>query len=157
MGGGDGGRRVFDRVLAARVAGQAGLVTRTQLLGAGWSPDAIRWRVSSGRWTQMHRGVYLTMPGRRDWESWTVAALLAVGPPCCLTGVSAGQAWGLVPRPPDDELHLGDVEVLVPTGRNGANLCGVKVRRSRHFGSRIHPTAWPPRTSAEHTAFDLAL
>ena len=151
------GRRAFDRILAARVAGQAGQVTRTQLLGAGWSADAIRWRVSSGRWVQVHRGVYLTTPGRRDWESRVVGALLAVGPPCCLTGASAGQAWGLVARPPDEELHLADVEVLVPMGRNAADLPGVKVRRSRHFGERIHATAWPPRTPVEHTAFDLAL
>jgi len=86
-----------------------------------------------------------------------VGALLAVGPPCCLTGSSAGQAWGLVPRAPDEELHLTDVEVLVPTRRSGADLPGVTVRRSRHFDSRVHPTAWPPRTTIEHTAFDLAL
>lgn len=152
-----GGKRVFDRVLAARVAGQSGLVTRSQLLGAGWSPDAVRWRVTSGRWMQVHRGVYLTTPGRRDWECRAVAALLAVGSPCCLTGLSAGRAWGLVPGPPEDELHPGDVEILVPLGRSGADLDGVRVRRSRHFGARVHPTAWPPRTSVEHTAFDLAL
>ncbi|WP_374968033.1 type IV toxin-antitoxin system AbiEi family antitoxin domain-containing protein [Terrabacter sp. BE26] len=157
MADGATGKRTLDRLLAARVAGQAGLVTRTQLLSAGWSGDEVRWRVSSGRWLQVHRGVYLTTPGRRDWESRMVGALLAVGPPCCLTGASAGQAWGLVPRAPDEELHLSDVEVLVPTGRSGADLPGVRVRRSRHFTSRVHPTAWPPRTTIEHTAFDLAL
>ncbi|HET9634056.1 MAG TPA: hypothetical protein VFP73_16785, partial [Terrabacter sp.] len=86
-----------------------------------------------------------------------VRALLAVGTPCCLTGPSAGQAWGLIPCAPAEELHLADVEVLVPSGRSGADLPGVTVRRSRHFGSRVHPTAWPPRTTVQHTAFDLAL
>lgn len=68
-----------------------------------------------------------------------MAALLAVGLPCCLTGTSAGQAWGLVPRGPDEELHIADVEVLVPVGRSGADLPDVRVRRSRHFRSRVHP------------------
>jgi len=157
MGDGPRARPTFDRILAARVAGQAGLVTRTQLLGSGWSSDAVRWQVTSGRWVQVHRGVYLTKPGRRDWESRMVGALLAVGTPCCLTGSSAGQAWGLIPRASDEELHLADVEVLVPSGRSGADLPGVTVRRSRHFGSRVHPTAWPPRTTVQHTAFDLAV
>lgn len=46
---------------------------------------------------------------------------------------------------------------MVPTGRSGGYLPGIRVRRTRHFGSRVHPTAWPPRTTVEHTAFDLAL
>jgi hypothetical protein len=146
-----------DRVLAARIAGQAGLVTRRQLLGAGWSPDAIKWRTTSGRWLQMHRGVYLTTPGRRDWDVRVVGALLAVGPPSCLTGTSAGEAWGLTLPSDDDDLPCRAVDVLVPLGRSGQDLPGVRVRRSRYFSTRMHPTAWPPRTTAPHTALDLAL
>ena len=149
--------RPSDRVLAARIAGQAGLVTRRQLLDVGWSPDAIKWRTASGRWLQVHRGVYLTTPGRRDWEVRVVAALLTVGAPSCLTGTSAGQAWGLATRSDDDDLPLPAVEVLVPLGRSGHDLPGVRVRRSRQFSTRMHPTAWPPRTTAPHTALDLAL
>jgi hypothetical protein len=69
-------------------------VTRQQLRTEGWTDDAIRWPVTSGRWSLVHRGVYLTTPGRDDWEVAVVAALLAVGSPSCLVGTSAGEAWG---------------------------------------------------------------
>ena len=70
--------RGFDRLLAAKVAGQAGLVTRSQARAHGWSKGAIRWQIESGRWARVHRGVYLTtlaaMTGRcerwqRCWRS----------------------------------------------------------------------------------------
>lgn len=145
-------------LLRARVAGQAGLVTRAQLLGAGWTYEMIRWRVSSGRWVRVHPGVYLTTPGRDDWELRAVAALLAVGSPSCLFGQSAGEAWGLVPRtePASDE-SLDDVSVVVPFDRGAATVDGITVSRSRHFAARVHPTEWPHRPTVEHTVLDLAL
>ncbi|MDN5795436.1 MAG: type IV toxin-antitoxin system AbiEi family antitoxin domain-containing protein [Intrasporangium sp.] len=139
-----------DRLLRARIAGQSGLLTRTQALRAGLSPAAIRWQVSSGRWVQVHRSVYLTTPGRDDWTMRVVAALLAIGTPCALCGPSAGTAWGLTPE------VEGDVQVLVPLGRCGMDRPGITVVRSRRFDDRVHPEAWPPRTTAEHTVFDLA-
>ncbi len=99
----------------------------------------------------MHRGVYLTTPGRDDLELRAVAALLAVGGPSALWGPSAGWAWGLAAAPE------GDVSVVVPLGRSGANRPGISVVRSRHFADRVHPTEWPHRITAEHTVFDLAL
>lgn len=145
-------------LLRARVAGQAGLVTRAQLLGAGWTYEMIRWRVSSGRWVRVHPGVYLTTPGRDDWELRAVAALLAVGSPSCLFGQSAGEAWGLVPRTePASDQSLDDVSVVVPFDRGAATVDGITVSRSRHFAARVHPTEWPHRTTVEHTVLDLAL
>lgn len=143
--------RDLDRLLAARIAGQAGLVSRRQALAHGWSGARIRWHVQSGRWVRVHRGVYLTTPGRDDWEMRSVAALLAVGPPSCLHGASAGIAWGLQAQ--DDE----DIHVVVPFHRRGQGLPDIVVSRSRHFEGRVHPTEWPHRTTVEHTVFDLAL
>jgi hypothetical protein len=166
-----GSLRQVSRLLQARISGQAGLVTRSQLLVERWTDDEIKWRVRSGRWTQLHRGVYLTVPGRDDWEVRAVAAVLAVGSPSCLVGESAGQAWGLLPRteamndPPaiegaESEVGVGPglvVHVAVPLGRSGAKLPGVTVKRLKHFTSRVHPTQWPHRTTVEHTVFDLSL
>lgn len=139
-----------DRLLRARIAGQSGLVTRAQALRAGYSAGAVRWQLSSRRWRQVHRGVYLTTPGRDDWEMRAVAALLAVGPPAALYGASAGTAWGLCSAPGPD------VAVLVPFGRRGVDRPGISIARSRRFEERVHPEAWPHRTTAEHTVFDLA-
>lgn len=139
------------RLLPARIAGQAGLVTRQQAIAAGHSRNWIRWQVTSGRWTQLHRGVYLTTPGRDDWEMHAVASLLAVGPPCVLAGSSAGAAWGLASR------DVNRFTIVVPYSRRGLSRPKISVVRSRAFSERAHETEWPHRTSAEHTIFDLAL
>jgi very-short-patch-repair endonuclease len=140
----------MDPLLAARIRGQSGLVTREQALAAGLSEKAIRWRVSSGRWTVVHPQVYLTEPGRSGWDLRAVAALLHVGRPAALHGVSAGHAWTLLNRPDDP------IEVVVPVGRSGRTRDGIAIVRSRHFDERLDATAWPHRVSAAHTVFDLA-
>ena len=68
-----------DAITRARVAGQSGLLTRAQARAAGLTERAIDWRLSSGRWVAVHPGVYLTSPGRDDWEMRAVAALLHAG------------------------------------------------------------------------------
>ncbi|MGN6754289.1 MAG: hypothetical protein ACTHJJ_17240 [Intrasporangium sp.] len=93
-----------DRLLPARLAGQSGLVSRAQALAGGYSAAKLRWKVQSGRWIAIHPAVYLTEPGRDDWETRAVAALLFVGLPSALSGASAARAWGLSPRA-DDEIH----------------------------------------------------
>jgi len=139
-----------DPLLAARIRGQSGLVTRNQALAAGLTEKAVRWRVASGRWLLVHPQVYLAEPGRTGWDVRAVAALLHVGPPVALHGVSAGHAWSLVHRPDDP------VEVVVPVTRSGRATHGVRVVRSRRFDARLDPTAWPHRVAAAHTVFDLA-
>lgn len=138
-----------DRLLPARIAGQSGLVTRAQALAAGHTPAEVRWKVTSGRWVAVHPGVYLTEPGRDDWQTRAVAALLFVGLPCALCGVSAARAWGLCTTG-DDEIH-----VLVPKNRRSSRRTGITTHRTRAFDARVHPQAWPHRTTAEHTVLDL--
>lgn len=140
----------MDPLLAARIRGQSGLVTREQALAAGLTEKAIRWRVTSARWSVVHPRVYLTEPGRTGWDLRAVAALLHVGRPSALHGVSAGQAWTLIDRPDDP------IEVVVPIERSGRPRDGITIVRSRHFDERLDPTAWPHRVSAAHTVFDLA-
>ena len=138
-------------LVRARIAGQAGLLTRAQALASGLSNDALRWALTTGRWTAPHPGVYLTTPGRDDWEVRAVAALLFVGGPVALAGPSAAFAWGL------DRHEPPAVQVLVPAGRRASTRAGVEVTRTRRFDERIHPIAWPHRTTVEHTVLDLGL
>lgn len=140
----------MDRVLEARVAGQFGLVTRTQALAAGLSDKAIRWRVTSRRWLPVHPGVYQTQPGRDDWTVRAMAALLHVGSPAGLRGRSAAHAWGLLPEP------TGPMEVLIPSNRRGGARDGIVVVRSNAGIGHLHETAWPHRTTVPHTVLDLA-
>ncbi|MBB2985051.1 type IV toxin-antitoxin system AbiEi family antitoxin domain-containing protein [Terracoccus luteus] len=140
----------MDRRLLSRIEGQNGLVTKVQAIEGGLTAKAVRCKVESGRWVRMHPGVYLTTPGRDDWETRALAVLLHLGVPSALCGRSAAYLWGLVPSPGRE------IEVVVGSTRNPDPVPGVQVRRSRHAVRRTHETAWPHRTDAENTVLDLA-
>ena len=139
----------MDPLLRARAAGQSGLLTRAQALAGGLSAKALEWRLASGRWSVVHPGVYQTMPGRDGWETRAVAAMLHAGPGAALCHDSAGHAWGLVRHEPDP------IRVVIPAGRRVRDVPGVVITRSRRVPERVHPTAWPHRTTPEHTVLDL--
>lgn len=139
----------MDALLRARAAGQSGLLSRAQALSGGISPKAVQWRLSSGRWQVVHPGVYQTMPGREGWETRAVAALLHAGAGSALCESSAAYAWGLVRQAPDP------ISVVVPAARRVRPVTGVVVTRSRHALERVDATAWPHRTTVEHTVLDL--
>lgn len=90
------------------VRSQHGVVTRAQLLGAGFAPKAIKHRIAVGRLHVLHPGVYavgrpeLTRHGR-----W-MAAVLACGGRAALSHFSAAallriRSW-----------HVGPIEVSLP-------------------------------------------
>jgi hypothetical protein len=132
------------RLLAARIAGQFGLVTRSQALGAGVTRKAVACHLDSGRWIVVHPGVYLTTPGRSDWTVRAMSALLWAGAGAVLYRVSAGYAWGLVRAEPEV------IEVAVPYSRLVTSRELVAVTRSRTSSARLDPLAWPHRISAPH-------
>ena len=138
------------RLLAARIAGQFGLVTRSQALGAGVTRKAIACHLDSGRWVVVHPGVYLTTPGRSDWSVRAMSSLLWAGPGAVLFRASAGYAWSLLRVEPEV------IEVAVPYPRLVTSRERVQVTRSRTSSARVDPVAWPHRISAAHTALDLA-
>ncbi|NYG07664.1 hypothetical protein BJ986_002151 [Phycicoccus badiiscoriae] len=134
---------------------QCDLLTRRQCLAAGMSPDALAWRVSSGRWSRVHEGVFLTAPGRRDWHGRAVAALLQAcsgGPvaDAALGGRSAAYLWGIDARPPRQ------IELLIPEPRRVTPPAGVRVRRVSRFDSVVHETAYPWRSTVAATVLDVA-
>jgi hypothetical protein len=116
---------------------------------------ALRWRVTSGRWLRLHEGVFLTSPGRDDWLTSAVAALLAAqsgsrAADAALRGRSAGHLWGLVARP-EDMVHL-----VVPQRRSVRLGDRVTVRRSMRWDDLVHERAYPWRTTVAATVLDLA-
>ncbi len=142
--------RGVDAVTAAKVRGQFGLITWTQCREAKLTERAVRWRLSSGRWARVHPGVYLTEPGRDDWEVRALAALLACGKGAALSHQSAAYAWGLQ-RAAGDRLRI-----IVPARRHVVAPEGVSLVRTRSADERTDETAWPHRTTVEHTLLDLA-
>ncbi|MEP6629355.1 MAG: type IV toxin-antitoxin system AbiEi family antitoxin domain-containing protein [Lapillicoccus sp.] len=139
-----------NRILAARVAGQFGLLTRAQALRGGVTAKALECHLSSGRWIRVHSGVYLTTPGRDDWDVRSTAAVLWAGSGAALARASAGYAWGLVRAEPPV------LDVVIPASRMMESQASVTVSRSRYARVRIDAHAWPHRVGAAHTVFDLA-
>ena len=140
----------MDPVTAAKVRAQFGVITWKQCREAKLTERAVRWRLSSDRWTRLHPGVYLTEPGRNDWEVGAMAALLACGRGAALSHQSAAYAWGL-------QRGAGDtLRVIVPAGRHIVVPDGVRLTRSRSADERTDEAAWPHRTTVEHTLLDLA-
>ena len=129
---------------------QRGLVTRRQCLAAGMTARAVDVRVETGRWCRVQRDVYLTLPGRDDWRTQALAALLACGPDAAWSHWTAAHVWGLMPAPP----RL--IEILVPHAFSVADPVGARVRRARRLDERVDPLRWPWLTTVEETILDIA-
>ena len=92
---------------------QHGIISRSQALRAGLSADMIKFRISSSRWTQVHRGVYATftgIPGRRA-QLWS--AVLAAGQGAALSHETAAELDGFADKPADL------IHVTIPAMRRG--------------------------------------
>jgi very-short-patch-repair endonuclease len=132
----------------ARLAGrQHGVVTREQLVGLGFGPDAIDHRLRAGRLLILHRSVYAVGHRNRSRETAWIAAVLASGKQAVLSNRPAGAAWRICSS-------SGVPEVTVP-----------RQRRSRG-GIRFHRASLPadertildgiPITTVPRTLLDLA-
>lgn len=107
-------------VLARR---QHWVVTYAQLRGLGFSREAIRHRVRTGRLRPVWPGVFAV--GARDLapEGRWMAAVLTCGEGACLYGESAGQHLGIRPH------RRGPVHINVPYARNPKPRKGIKLHR----------------------------
>ena len=148
-----GGMATDGARLRALADGQRDLLTRRQCLAAGMSTHAIDWRLSSRRWAPIHDGVYLTRPGRDDWQTTALAALLrcSSGNPVAdsaFRGRTAAHLWGLHPNPPEV------VEIVVPQRRQVRVDARVQVKRSMRWDDLVDDRAYPWRTTVAATILD---
>src|SRR4051795_13677291 len=72
---------------------QHGIITRAQLLELGFSPDAIRHRVETGRLHPLWRGVYASGRPHVSREGRWLAAVLMCGPAAALCHWDAAVHW----------------------------------------------------------------
>ena len=128
---------------------QYGVVSRSQAIRAGLSPDMIKFRVSSGRWQQLHLGVYATFSGIPGRGARLWAAVLAAGPGAVLSYQTAAELHGLADKPADL------IHVSVPRQRHLVAAEGVCLHRSDRVVGAIQNGARPPRTTVEETVLDL--
>src|SRR5215207_865540 len=78
---------------------QHGVVTRTQLLGFGLTPSAIKHRLSKGRLYRVGHAVYAVGRPELTQYGWWMAAVLSCGPQALLSHESAAALWAIRPEP----------------------------------------------------------
>jgi very-short-patch-repair endonuclease len=103
-----------------------GIVTRPHLLGSGWSPEAVKHAVRSGRLFPKWPGVYAVgTPHVTKLGIWT-AAVLSCGPEAALSDADAAALWGFGSAP------SGRIAVTVPRNIHPRGK-GIKVHRRSWF------------------------
>jgi very-short-patch-repair endonuclease len=144
------GNRGQSGTVRAIAAGQAGVVSRAQVLAAGVGRSAIDRALSSGRLHRVHAGVYSAVaPELLTEEGQLLAAVLGAGDGALLSHGTAAWRWRIIPAPPSL------IQLAVPRAR--ARLAGVLLvegRRLRPGDVTINGRF--PSTTPARTLLDLA-
>jgi hypothetical protein len=141
-----------EREWALLLDGQRKVVSAAQARALGLTRQAIRWKVRSGEWQWIYRGVYATVSGSLTREQQLWAIVLRVGEAAVLSHQTAAELQDFA-RGPSSEIH-----VTVPAERHPARwqeLRGVVVHRAVNL--RVDPQPWMrlPRTPIWDTVLDL--
>jgi hypothetical protein len=134
------------RQLASR---QYGVISRPQALRAGLTIGMIQFRLASGRWRQVHRGIYTTFNGSMGHGSRLWAAVLSAGPGAVLCHETAAELHQLA----DERARL--IHVMIPDARHVKAAEGVRLHRSTRIVEAVQTQDYPPRTTVEETVLDL--
>ncbi|MGW4499317.1 DUF559 domain-containing protein [Micromonospora sp. NPDC004336] len=116
------------------------------------TPRAIRHRVATNRWRQVHRAVFVAHNGPVGPAQHRWIAVLAAGSAAMLGGLTAAQAWGL--RGHDSRV----VDVLLPAAHQSRALPpGVRLHRTALLGEEdVLHVGQPPRTMPARSLVDAA-
>lgn len=117
------------------------------------SGKAVRHRVATGRWRQVHRAVFVTHSGPVTAEQTAWIAVLATGGRAVLAGISAARAAGLRRFG-----RTGAVHLLLPASRHAERVPpGVIVHRTTRLDEEeILQVALPRRTVPARSLVDAA-
>jgi very-short-patch-repair endonuclease len=145
-----GQTRKLDWFLAWIASRQKGIVTRLQLLEAGFSERVIDRRIGTGALIPIHPGVYLVGHRATAPFAYEAAAILACGPGALLSHATSARLWR-VPVPDG-----GPIDVTV-VGRTRRSLRGVRVHSINSVGpEEARHKEGLPLSSPSLTLLDLA-
>jgi very-short-patch-repair endonuclease len=120
----DGLRRILRR--------QGLVVSRTQALACGMTPEALRHRIrAGGSWQRLVPGVYLAVTGTPTLLQMEIAALLYGGRGSVITSLTALRRYGI--RVPDATA----VAVLVPASRAQSSRAFVRIQPTIRMPDRF--------------------
>jgi very-short-patch-repair endonuclease len=128
---------------------QQGILSRSQTLALGLSPDAVDWQIQSGRWQRLHQGVYFVSGGQPGRDALLWAAVRRAGPGAALCHETAAEMFGFADRPSPP------IHVAIPENRHIKPIEGVVIHRLSRLAEATHPSLQPPRTRLEETVLDL--
>ena len=140
--------RPTDRLIADLAGRQHGVVSRAQLLAAGFSPAAIGRRLTAGRLHVVHPGVYSVGHALVSAKGRWMAAVLAAGEEGVLSHRSAGALWGVCADP------SAFVETTTP--EKHARRPGLRPHRGVPGADEVTTRDGIPVTTIERTLIDLA-
>ncbi len=140
--------RTVQAEIAELAARSHGVVTRRELLDAGFTTAEIKSRIANGTLISVHRGVFRVGHAAPSLEAHYLAAVKACGPGSLLAGRAAAHLLHLLRHPPSLP------EVLTIHHRRPG---GVVVKRCRSIDRRDR-TSWRsvPVTTVPRTLIDLA-
>jgi len=136
----------------SQLQSQAGVISRQQATGAGFTEKAIDWRLRSGAWRRLHRGAYAAFTGDPSREGRLWAAVLRAGPGAVLSHETAAEIHRLTDKP-STRIHI-----TVPFERRPGQrrkIPGVVIHRSRCLRPEWQPPWQLPRTTVADTVLDL--
>jgi len=109
----------------------------------------IKFRVRSGRWRQIHPGVYATFSGDLTRRTRLWAAVLSAGPGAALSHETAAELHRLADKPAEP------IHITVPAARRISAAEGISLHRSARVMEAVQANTYPPRTRVEETLLDL--
>ncbi len=119
---------VGDSHLDTLLAAQDGLIRQDQLVPAGVTRSALRWRLARGSWQVILPAIYAAFDTQPTPRQRLVAAYLYAGPGAQVTGAAVLRYYGASAVPAEPY-----VRVLVAHPRQIASTSFVRVHRSRRL------------------------
>ncbi|MEV0286365.1 hypothetical protein AB0H36_19830 [Kribbella sp. NPDC050820] len=142
-------RQLADGGLHALIHDQGRIVSRAQLLTAGWTAARIRRPLRSRRWQTVHPGVYATHTGPIGYDERLLAALLYAGPDAAWSHYTAAEQLGLIAPDRNRPIHL-----TIPERRRVVARPELVIHRDAHWADRLSRVV-PPRRTPAHAVLDI--
>lgn len=135
--------------LDALAAAQGGVVGRTQVTELGFGRGYVRDQLRGHRWGRPYPRTYVTFTGPMPFPTQVWAAIVYAGGRALASHGTAAYLCGL------SDIQPEVIEVVVEHGHRAGQRPRLRIRQTRLYAEKRHPTLLPPQTRVEDTVLDL--